>query len=129
MQIYRTQDNIIAKMAEHFRDTGWKTIEELNSTGGMILTEVTDFEHDSILNLLEDGDPLGLRGFQVNLLVHNSDGKDPSHLDLVALPQPEQIIRHGDRYYLVKRVLQSSEMEICAFVQRLDLDQLAVLTT
>lgn len=123
MKIFRTDQPIAIDACEHFRHGDWKKIHKPIIRHGMILTEVTDQEHDGILNLSDMLDPLGLRGFEIQLKVRDRDHSDPASLCLMAVPQTGQVLKHEDRYYMVETVIQSTAMEIIAFVKRLGFEE------
>jgi hypothetical protein len=125
MDIFRTTLPIHSRIAESFTEGQWKPTQPFNaSSGGIILTDVNEMEHDIILNLHDQIDPMGLRGFHVSLIVEQSDFDDPSYINLIAIPIPGQIIRHLDHYYLVKQVLQSTSFNIRVYVRKIHNNEL-----
>jgi hypothetical protein len=129
VEIFRTEDIIVCKRGEKFERGDWLEQMGIKVREGMILSEVTDEEHDGILNMADGLDPLGLRGFVVSLIIKNPDRDDPKEVNIPAIPVKDQVIRHQDRYYLVKLVVQSTSCGIAAFVTRLDHADLEVLTS
>lgn len=121
MLVYRTDTEVKAKTGEKLEDDGWKRLSPfgVESSRSIILTDVSDDEHDQIINVKDGLDPLGLRGFMVKLHINERDVGDPDMINLVAIPARDQIIRHQDRYYLVRAVLQSSNFGIAAYVKKI----------
>lgn len=116
MEIYRTTQELEV-CGEVFDAGDWRDTTG-RIRGGMILTKLTDVQHDCVLNIAEDMDPLGLRGYLVTLIVKDADENDPKQINLMAIPTIGQIIRHMDRYYYVMRVLQSTNYSVAVFVER-----------
>lgn len=127
MEIFKTEDEIATRTCEHLRDGEWKKQGRLKAPGGMILLDVTDTEHDQILNVSDQLDPMGLRGYRAKLVLDDPTEHDPEHLDLVFIPSHGQVIRHQDRYYLVKLVLQSTNYSIAVFAIRIAHDAVRAL--
>jgi hypothetical protein len=119
MNIFRTESKIQTESGETFHEGKWDRLTPFMTAGGLILTELTDNEFDGVLNLGDSLDPLGLRGYMVALHVENPSEDDPKSVNLAALPAKDQILRHQDRYYLVKVVVQSSSCGIAVYVKRL----------
>lgn len=122
MLIYRTDSEVKAKAGEKFEDDRWKQLNpfEVQGPRSLILTDVSDKEHDQVLNVMDGTDPLGLRGFMVKLHVDKKEEGDPDMINLVAIPTRDQILRHQDRYYLVRAVLQSSNFGVAAYAKRIN---------
>lgn len=119
MEIFRTESEIAIDPCEKHTGEDWKNVRKVKLPGGLILTGLTEQEHDAILNIMDGLDPLGLRGFVVTLIVNNADEDDPKNINLMFLPQKDQIIRHQDRHYLVIRVLQSTNCSAAVFVRKI----------
>lgn len=128
MEIFRTEDVIACKRGEKFQGGDWLEQMGIKVREGMILTQLTDEEHDGVLNIADGLDPLGLRGFVIQLLIDTPDKDDPKEVNVPAVPIKGQVIRHQDRYYLVKLVVQSTSCGIAAFVTKLDHSGLELLT-
>ena len=126
MEIFRTESEINMLTCEkHEEGENWQRINNTKVLGGMILTGLSDIEHDNVLNILENLDPFGLRGFMMTLIVEDDDGNiieddnNPKHINLLAMPTKDQIIRHHDQYYVVNKVLQSTSLSMAIFVKRI----------
>jgi|AACY02.2.fsa_nt_gi hypothetical protein len=129
VEIFRTEDLIVCESGEKFQGGDWLTQMGIKVREGMILAGVTDEEHDGILNMADGLDPLGLRGYIVQLLIDTPDKDDPKEMNLPAIPVKGQVLRHQDRYYLVKLVVQSTSCGVAAFVAKLSHEALELLTS
>lgn len=127
MDLFRTETLIETERCEKLHDGIWKKISPLKITGGIILGNVADHEHDKIVNICDDLDPMELRGYSVSLHVENGDKDDPKQIDLVAMPRRGDVIRHQDHYYLVTMILQSTNYSVALFTKRIDHQQLDIL--
>lgn len=127
MEIFKTKDEIATKTCEHLKDGQWSKQGDLKASGGMILVNVTDVEHDGVLNISDQLDPMGLRGHRAKLVLDDPTGHDPEYIDLIFIPNHGQVIRHQDRYYLVKLVLQSTNYSIAIFATRITHDTIRML--
>lgn len=128
MNVYRLKDKIFAKKCEQFHNGHWKE-KSLMANSGIVLTDISDEEHDGILNISDGLDPHGLRGYCITLKVNNSDGKDPMNLDLLVVPKSGMVLENAGRYYMVHHVVQSTkEPYITAYVHRMSEGEQATLT-
>lgn len=123
MKIHRVG---VAKVqcCEQFKDGSWDNTTSNIINDCLVLSDLSDAEHDAILNIADGLDNYGLRGYTVRLIVGNRQQDDIDVLNLVALPSVGHIIGDDDRYYRVDKILQKP-MEVVALVQRLSVDELA----
>lgn len=113
MNIFRTHASIQVRPVEVFEDGAWRRTE-LKSDGGIILTQVTDEEHDRVIDLQMDG----LRGYRASLVLQEPDHYDPTEVDLVGFPAKGQVIRHKERFYLINLVMQDTSFRLTVFVTK-----------
>lgn len=131
MFVYRTDTKVKAKTGERLEEDGWKTFSpfDIESPRSLILAGITETEHDQILNVISDVDPDGLRGFMVKLHIDKPEEGDPAMINLVAIPARDQILRHQDRFYLVRGVVQSSNFGVAAYVKKVSRSEFEALVT
>ncbi len=127
MRIYES-GSIHAKEAVELRGEQRDTISPLVVPKGLVISDPTDTEWDAILNIRDGLDPSGLRGYMAKLLPDKKDSGDPDFVNLISVPCHGQVIRHQDRYYLVKVVLQSSNCSLAIFCQKLSQNEFWSLT-
>lgn len=120
--------SIHAKEAFELRGEERDTISPFEAQKGLVIADPTDGEWDAILNIRDGLDPTGLRGFMARLLPDKKDSGDPDFVNLISVPCNGQVIRHQDRYYLVKVVLQSSNCSLAIFCQKLSQKEFWSLT-
>lgn len=65
-----------------------------------------------------------LRGYAVTIHVKDADDGDPSTVFLPIAPVERQIIRHQDRYYIVKHVIQSTGFGVAIVVDRISIESI-----
>lgn len=90
---------------------------------GLVISDPTDIERDAIMNIGDGLGSSGLCGFMAKLIPDKKDPDDPDFVNLISVPCHGQIIRHQDRYYLVKVVLQSSNCSLAIFCQKLSQEE------
>jgi|APFre7841882654_1041346.scaffolds.fasta_scaffold38242_3 hypothetical protein len=123
MNIYRTETKLILGKTEKLEAGDWTPLLKLELDGGLILSDVSDDEHDKILNIHDFSDPEGLRGIVAALHVENGND-DPTSVNLALQPQKGQVIRHQDRYYLILLVIQSTSFSVAILAKRVDQSEL-----
>lgn len=116
MNLFRTESSIVVAPAEVLEDGGWKQTQ-LHSKGGMILTDLTEQDHDLLVNFHQNYDPDCLKGIVITLHVKGQTEEDPEQINVLALPTRGQVLRHHDKYYLVRLVLQSSVGSAAVFAE------------
>lgn len=127
MNLFKTDRLLTVSPVECLEGGDWRP-GSLRTRGGLIITETTDVEHDFLVDLCQGYDPTGLKGIMVSLHVENKNEDDPPEVNLLALPAAGQVIRHQDKYYLVKVVVQSSNGSAAVFVSRLPVSAFWTLT-
>jgi hypothetical protein len=120
MDIYRTEAKLVLGRTEKLESGDWRSLPKLELNGGMILSDVSDDEHDKILNIHDFSDPEGLRGIVAALHVENGSTDDPTSVNLALQPQKGQVIRHQDRFYLILLVVQSTSFSVAILAKRVD---------
>ena len=128
MNLFKTDHLITVSPVECLEGGDWQGPRTLKSRGGLILTDTTDKEHDILVDFCQGYDPTGLKGIMVSLHVENKNEDDPPEVNLLARPAAGQVIRHQDKYYLVKVVVQSSNGSAAVFVSRLPVSAFWTLT-
>lgn len=123
MNLFRTESSIIVNPVEVLENGDWKQTQ-LRSTGGMILTDLTENDHDLLVGFHQNYDPDCLKGLVVSLHIKDRTEDDPEKINVLALPNRGQVLRHHDRYYLVKFVVQSSAGSAAVFVDRVRVNDL-----
>ena len=129
MEIFRTQEEIATSTCEVLKEGAWEPLAPLRAVGGMIITNLTDDEHDKILNIRDHADEQ-LRGYRAKLILPKEDQEkdDPEFVDLVFCPKKGQVIRHQRSYYLVKLVVQSTSYSVAVFAKRITYEKLIELS-
>jgi len=129
MKIHRSHV-IKAQHCEQFQQGSWNKMDgETKLDDCIIISELSDVEHDAILNISDGIDNYGLRGYTIRLIVENKQSDDIDKLELVTIPNIGHIMGNGDNYYVVKKVLHNTSMEIVALVRRLGIDELVEFFT
>lgn len=120
MRISRTTVPVEMLEVEVLEGANWHP-SQINSKNCLILTDVTDSEHDQLIGIMNQDE---LRGIMVSMYVDSckEEGPDPELINLVAIPQKGQVIRHQDQYYQVNMVVLSSSCTAAIFVSRLPED-------
>ena len=121
MDIFRTGSPVALVSAEKFDGADWLKLARVEVSGGLILSNLTDHEHDSIMNIRDFGDPDGLRGIMATLHVENNDKQDPQIVNLISIPERMTIVRHQDRYYQIIQVIQSTNISVALLVRKVNL--------
>ena len=119
MNLFKTDRLISLNQVECLEGGDWRGPRPLRTRGGLIVTDVTDKEHDLMIDFCQGYDPAGLKGIMVSLHVDSPTCDDPPEVNLLTLPVAGQVVRHHDKYYLVKVVVQSSNGSAAIFVDRL----------
>lgn len=120
MRIYRSC-LVSLQQAEQFLDGQWVDGNPEYLKNAMVLSDVSEEEHDEILNIKDHLDTM-MSGYLVDLIVHNSNGDDPKKVNLPMMPCTGQVIRHQDKYYVIDGVLQSTGPGIAVFVRSIAFD-------
>jgi hypothetical protein len=129
MEIYKPNTKLELGPVSVLDGDGWHTRGKIQCCEkGMIITDLSDEEHDMLLNLKDFADPLGLRGIVVTLYVRGGNTEnDPRDINLLVMPPIGSIIRHQDQFYKVTTVLQSTTGSASVYVDRLKAIDLAEL--
>jgi hypothetical protein len=110
------------------RGGDWRYTAESSFGKGLILTDLTDQEHDQILNVMDGLDPYeGLKGYKARLLLEDKQEDDPAYVNLTFAPSTGQVIRHQDKFFLVRLVVQGSNYGIAVYAERINHDDLLPL--
>lgn len=123
MELYRTDERVLLCTAEKLEKGDWRKLKKLDiPTGGLFISSMTDLEHDQILNIHDFSDADPLRGIMAVLYVNDTDGNDPEMINLLTIPQLNSTIRHQDRYYEVRNVIQSTSLSVAIVAKRVSVD-------
>ena len=119
MNLFKTEATLELHPVQQFDGEVWRPTKLRTDGGSIILTDVTDAEHDALVDFHQNSDPGGLRGIVVSLHLEDQNENDPEQVNLLALPSQNSVIRHMDQYYLVKLVVQGTNCSAAVFAARL----------
>lgn len=115
MNVYRTESVVLEK-GEKFHESSWSPVASATHKGEiLVLTQLSDAEHDAILDLLDNRgafDPLGLSGVHFTMLI---PGRDPIKLTTMAIPAKDQMIIDAGECFRVMLVVQGTDAKITVY--------------
>jgi hypothetical protein len=122
VEIYRSCGIALGEeTVEKFQDGEWRCCQPKKLKDAMILCNVSDEEHDQVLDLKDHLDAM-VSGYLVDLIVDNARGDDPKKMNLPIEPVAGQVLRHQDKYYAIDGVVQSTGPGIAVFVHQVLFD-------
>lgn len=123
VNIFKASD-ICLSGCQKFAGGDWKE-DRIEAKEAWIITDLSDTEHDQILNIHDHLDANTLKGFIISMHIvpgrdksSEPDEDDPKQINLAAIPGKGELIRHQDRYYEVLCSIQSTSYGVAIYARK-----------